>query len=82
MTCHLWSLNGAICYLHDSHDYGNYVNMLSAALTGIAALLEFVLIFLVKDLDIFGDSSDSAGVELQTFTRLDTAPSRPGTWIC
>lgn len=81
MTCHLWSLNGAICYLHDAHDYGNYVNILSAALTGIAALLEFILIFLVKDLDIYSDSTEDNGraVEMQTFTRSDTAPSRPGT---
>lgn len=78
LTCHLWSQNNTTCYLHDSHDYGNYVNILSATLTGIGALLELIMIFFVKDLEIYGDTSGDRVVEMQIFSRGDAAPGRHG----
>lgn len=78
MTCQIWSQNSslALCYLHDSHDFGNYVNILSAALSLIAVILEFIIIFFVKDLELYGDqeTSEPAAVELQPITRPTNEP--------
>lgn len=59
MTCQYWSQNKSFCYLQDSKEFGNYVNILSAILSAIAAIFEFIILFLVKDLELYGDQMTS-----------------------
>lgn len=73
MTCQFWSQNNSLslCYLHNSQTFGNYVNILSAVLSLIAVILEFIILFVVQDLDLYGDQEnlENAAVELQPMTR-------------
>lgn len=71
MTCQFWSHDNSLCYLHNSQDFGNYVNILSAALSLVAVILEFIILFFVKDLELYGDveNLEQTGVELQPITR-------------
>lgn len=71
MTCQFWSHDNSLCYLHNSQDFGNYVNILSAALSVVAVILEFIILFFVKDLELYGDGAnfEQIGVELQPITR-------------
>lgn len=57
ITCQLWSQHGSICFLHDSRSFGNAVNIFSAILSLIAVILEFVILFFVNDLDLYGRES-------------------------
>lgn len=52
------------------------MNILSATLTGIGALLELIMIFFVKDLEIYGDPSNDRVVEMQVLSRTDAAPGK------
>lgn len=71
-TCQFWSQNHALCYLHNSQDFGNWVNILSAILSLIAVILEFVLLFFVKDLQLYGNEDDVQlpGAELQPISTV------------
>lgn len=70
MTCQFWSHDNSLCYLHNSQDFGNFVNILSAALSLVAVILEFVILFFVKDLELYGgEDLEQTGVELQPITR-------------
>lgn len=53
MTCQYWKANKSFCYLHDSKQFGNIVNILSAILSLIAAAIEFIIWFFVKDLELY-----------------------------
>lgn len=59
ITCQLWSQHGSICFLHDSRSFGNAVNIFSAILSLIAVILEFIILFFVNDLDLYGQETDS-----------------------
>lgn len=57
MTCNFWSQNNSFCYLHDSHNFGNAVNILSAVLSLIAVILEFVILLIVRDIELYGSDN-------------------------
>lgn len=54
MACNFWSQNYSFCYLHDSHNFGNAINILSAVLSLIAVILEFVILLIVRDIELYG----------------------------
>lgn len=54
MTCNFWSQDYSFCYLHDSHNFGNAVNILSVILSLIAVILEFVILLIVRDIELYG----------------------------
>lgn len=56
-TCQYWSSNNSLCYLHNSQNFGNYMNILSAVLSLVAVILDAILFFYVKDLDLYGDGA-------------------------
>lgn len=56
-TCQYWSSSNAQCSLHNAQDFGNYINILSAALCLVAVILEVIMFFVVKDLDLYGNVS-------------------------
>lgn len=53
VTCNFWSQNYSFCYLHDSHMFGNAVNIFSAILSLVAVILEFVILLIVRDIDLY-----------------------------
>lgn len=73
-TCTLWSQNQSVCLLHDSRDFGNIVNIYSAALALIAVILELIILFVAKDLQLYGIEafSEIPAVEMQTISRRHT----------
>lgn len=73
-TCTLWSQNQSVCLLHDSRDFGNIVNIYSAALALIAVILELIILFVTKDLQLYGIEafSEIPAVEMQTISRRHT----------
>lgn len=75
-TCQLWSQNHSLCYLHNSQKFGNIVNILSASLSLVAVILEFIILFFVKDLELYGDNDDSESnvVELLPISTIGNAP--------
>lgn len=88
-TCQYWSSNNALCHLHNSQKFGNYMNILSAALSLVAVILEAIMFFIVKDLDLYGDVSTVPPrlVEMRPIHRpaIETAidgKNRPISFIC
>lgn len=67
ITCQYWSQTHSLCYLHNSQEFGNIINILSAALSLIAVILEFIILFCVKDLELYGHDDDPqlTGVDIQ-----------------
>lgn len=67
VTCQYWSQTHSLCYLHNAQEFGNIINILSAVLSLIAVLLEFIILFFVKDLQLYGNEQDPQliGSELQ-----------------
>ncbi|XP_031618934.1 solute carrier organic anion transporter family member 74D isoform X2 [Contarinia nasturtii] len=67
ITCQYWSQNNLLCYLHNSQDFGNIINILSAILSLVAVIFEFILLFFVNDLQLYGTEVEPqlTGVELQ-----------------
>lgn len=76
ITCQYWSPNHSLCYLHNSQEFGNIINILSAVLSLVAVILEFIILFFVKDLKLYGNEDDTQlnVVELQpvSSTRNET----------
>lgn len=58
ITCQYWSQKHSLCYLHDSQEFGNIINILSAVLSLIAVILEFIILFFVKDLQLYGSDEE------------------------
>lgn len=75
-TCQLWSQNHSLCYLHNSQNFGNIVNILSASLSLVAVILEFIILFFVKDLELYGDDDDLEPrvLELLPISTIGNAP--------
>lgn len=76
-TCQIWSQNRLLCYLHNSQNFGNYVNILSAVLSLIAVILEFFILFCVKDLQLYGEEEEEpqvTAVELLPISTIGNAP--------
>lgn len=48
-----------MCHLHDPNRFGNILNILCAALSLIAVILEIVAFILAKDLILYGEKSDA-----------------------
>lgn len=67
-----------LCYLHDSQNFGNFLNILSAALSAVAVILEFIILFLVKDLELYGSDNDSephlTAVEMLPISTIGNTP--------
>lgn len=76
-TCQYWSSNNSLCYLHSSQNFGNYINILSAVLCLVAVILDFIMLFVVKDLELYGNDSAAQPrtVEMQPMQRpsIETA---------
>lgn len=71
----MWSQNKLICHLHDSKDFANIVNILSAALCLVAVILELIILFFVKELQLYGIDSSSQwipAVEMQPISSMPT----------
>ena len=76
VTCQYWSQTHSLCYLHNAQEFGNIINILSAVLSLIAVILEFIILFFVKDLQLYGFAEEPQliGSELQPIssTRNET----------
>lgn len=59
-TCQLWSPTRHRCYLHDSPIFGDVLNIVTASLIAIGVLFDVIVLFLVKDLELYGDPPDDA----------------------
>lgn len=57
MTCEYWSQDGLFCYLHDAHSFGNAINIVSAILSLVAVIFEIIILFFVKDLELYGSDT-------------------------
>lgn len=46
------------CFLHESPNYGDWINVVTAGLILIGIIFEILLLFTVKDLPLYGDEPD------------------------
>lgn len=57
-TCQYVAPDGFRCFLHESPTYGDYLNIVTAALILVGIVFEVLLFFSVKDLALYGDEPE------------------------
>ncbi|CRK86316.1 CLUMA_CG000032, isoform A [Clunio marinus] len=62
-----------LCFLHESPDYGDWLNIVTASLIGIGVIFEVFLLFSVGDLPLYGDEPEDVyrPIEMENIRRDD-----------
>lgn len=71
-TCQYESIDGSVCFLHESPLFGDWLNVVTAGLIVIGVVFEVILLFCVSDLILYGEeeASDSyRPIEMNTYSR-------------
>lgn len=71
-TCQYEAPDGFRCFLHESPLFGDWINVITAALIVIGVIFEVILMFCVNDLELYGDEEETESyrpIEMNTYSR-------------
>lgn len=69
-SCQYWSHDHSVCFLHDSKQFGDILNALSAILCLIAVLCEILIYFSVNELELYDGETNTNPFAVYRATQL------------